>query len=37
VVYPENVWYGSVTPDDVDEILDQHIEGGKAVERLMLK
>jgi (2Fe-2S) ferredoxin len=37
VVYPDNVWYGSVTPDDVDEILDQHIEGGKAVERLMLK
>jgi (2Fe-2S) ferredoxin len=37
VVYPDNVWYGAVTADDVDEILDQHIEGGKAVERLMLK
>jgi len=34
VIYPDNVWYGSVTPDDVDEILDEHIEGGKVVERL---
>ncbi len=34
VVYPENVWYASVTPDDVTEILDQHIEGGTVVERL---
>jgi (2Fe-2S) ferredoxin len=37
VVYPDNVWYGSVTPDDVPEIMDQHIEGGKAVERLLLR
>jgi (2Fe-2S) ferredoxin len=36
VVYPDNVWYGSVTPDDVQEILDSHIEGGKPVERLLL-
>nr|WP_321349602.1 2Fe-2S ferredoxin [uncultured Methanoregula sp.] len=36
VVYPDNVWYGSVTPDDVAEILDQHIEGGTPVERLAL-
>jgi (2Fe-2S) ferredoxin len=34
VVYPDNVWYGSVTPDDVEEILDEHIEGGNVVERL---
>lgn len=37
VVYPDNVWYGSVTPDDVTEIMDQHIGGGKVVERLVLK
>jgi (2Fe-2S) ferredoxin len=37
VVYPDNVWYGSVTPADVEEIMDQHIEGGKAVERLLLR
>ncbi|PKL70274.1 MAG: 2Fe-2S ferredoxin [Methanomicrobiales archaeon HGW-Methanomicrobiales-1] len=36
VVYPENVWYGSVTPDDVEEILDSHIEGGTIVERLVI-
>jgi len=36
VVYPDNVWYGSVTPDDVAEILDEHIEGGTIVDRLVL-
>ena len=36
IVYPDNVWYGSVTADDVLEIMDEHIEGGKPLERLML-
>lgn len=36
VVYPEAVWYGHVTPADVDEIVDSHIIGGSPVERLML-
>ncbi|HEV2172497.1 MAG TPA: (2Fe-2S) ferredoxin domain-containing protein [Nitrospira sp.] len=36
VVYPDAVWYGHVTPSDVDEIVDAHIVGGKPVERLML-
>ncbi|HDS63709.1 MAG TPA: (2Fe-2S) ferredoxin domain-containing protein [Methanofollis liminatans] len=36
VVYPDNVWYASVTPADVSEIFDQHIEGGQVVERLAL-
>jgi (2Fe-2S) ferredoxin len=36
VVYPEGTWYGHVTVDDVDEIIDQHIVGGKPVERLVL-
>ena len=36
VVYPDNVWYGSVTPDDVTAILDEHIEGGNVVERLAI-
>jgi (2Fe-2S) ferredoxin len=36
VVYPDNVWYGSVTPDDVEEIMDEHIEGGNVVERLLI-
>lgn len=36
VIYPDNVWYGGVTPDDVEEIMDEHIEGGQVVERLAL-
>ena len=36
VVYPEATWYGHVTVDDVDEIIDRHILGGKPVERLVL-
>ena len=35
IVYPENVWYFSVSPDDVEEIMDEHIEGGTPLERLM--
>jgi (2Fe-2S) ferredoxin len=36
VVYPDNVWYGSVTPADVDEIIDAHIVGGNPVARLVI-
>src|SRR5580692_9150886 len=36
VVYPEQVWYGHVTVDDIPEIVDRHLVGGEAVERLML-
>ena len=36
VVYPDAVWYGKVKADDVAEILEQHIKGGKPVERLLL-
>ena len=36
VVYPDAVWYGRVTLDDVDEIIDSHILGGKPVERLVI-
>ena len=36
VVYPEAVWYGGVTVDDVDEIIERHILGGEAVERLVI-
>jgi len=34
VVYPDNVWYGSVTADDVEVIMEEHIEGGIPVARL---
>jgi len=36
VVYPEAIWYGHVTLDDVDEILKSHIQEGRPVERLRL-
>ena len=37
VVYPEAVWYGGVKPEDVSEIIDQHLVGGQPVERLRIK
>ena len=37
VVYPEGIWYGRVTPEDVPEILESHLIGGKPVERLRIK
>lgn len=36
VVYPEQVWYGGVTPEDVPEIVSRHIIGGEYVTRLMI-
>ena len=36
VVYPDAVWYGHVTPADVDEIIESHIIGGKPVQRLVI-
>ncbi|MGI8813499.1 MAG: (2Fe-2S) ferredoxin domain-containing protein [Pyrinomonadaceae bacterium] len=36
LVYPENVWYAQVTPEDVPEIIEEHLEKGRVVERLMV-
>lgn len=36
VIYPEGVWYSPKTEADCDEILIQHLQHGKRVERLML-
>ena len=36
VVYPEAVWYGGVTPADVNEIVESHIIGNRPVERLII-
>ena len=37
VVYPEQVWYGGVRVEDVDEIIEQHLIGGRPVERLIIR
>jgi (2Fe-2S) ferredoxin len=34
MVHPDNVWYQKVKPEDCREIIEQHIVGGKPVERL---
>jgi (2Fe-2S) ferredoxin len=34
VVYPEAVWYAGVRPEDVAEIVREHLAGGRPVERL---
>jgi (2Fe-2S) ferredoxin len=36
VVYPEAVWYGHVSPDDAEEIVQSHLIEGRPVQRLML-
>lgn len=37
VVYPEGVFYAGFTEDDVEEIVESHLEQGKVVERLAMK
>lgn len=34
VVYPEGVWYGKVTMNDVTEIIESHLIGNRPVKRL---
>jgi (2Fe-2S) ferredoxin len=36
VIYPEGVWYHYHSTHDIDEIIEQHIQQGKIVERLLL-
>lgn len=36
VVYPEGIWYGNVTLDNVEKIVEQHIENGKVVKELQI-
>jgi (2Fe-2S) ferredoxin len=36
VIYPEGIWYGAVTPDDVEEIIDRTILHGEVVQRLLI-
>lgn len=36
VVYPEGVWYRYETQQDIDEIIEQHLQAGCIAERLLL-
>jgi len=36
LVYPEGIWYAQVQPEDVREIIEDHLEKGKVVKRLAL-
>jgi (2Fe-2S) ferredoxin len=36
VVYPEAVWYTYVDNNDIDEIIESHLQNGKVVDRLRL-
>jgi len=35
VVYPEGVWYRSVTVNDVDDVIEKHLVGGQLVSRFL--
>lgn len=37
VVYPEQIWYGGVKKEDVEEIIQSHFINNKPVERLMIR
>lgn len=36
VVYPEAVWYTYVDREDIDEIVTEHLQHGRVVERLKI-
>src|ERR1044071_7039604 len=35
-IYPEGIFYVNVQEEDVEEIIDAHVIGGKPVQRLLL-
>ena len=36
VVYPEAVWYTYIDREDIDEIIHEHLQHGRVVERLKI-
>jgi (2Fe-2S) ferredoxin len=37
VIYPDAIWYGGVTVEDIPEIIDRTIVGGEVIQRLLIK
>ena len=36
VIYPEEIWYTYVDKKDIDEIIEEHLQNGRVVERLRI-
>ncbi len=36
VVYPDETWYTYLDKHDIEEIVEQHLQNGRVVERLLL-
>jgi (2Fe-2S) ferredoxin len=36
VIYPQETWYTYVDREDIDEIVEQHLQHGRVVERLKI-
>ena len=36
VIYPEEVWYTYVDKEDIDEIISEHLQHGRIVNRLKI-
>lgn len=36
VLYPQGIWYGHVTPDDVPRIIDETIVAGRVLDDLLI-
>lgn len=36
VIYPDQIWYGGVTVEDVDEIIEKSVIGDEVIERLQI-
>jgi len=36
VIYPEGTWYSYLDREDIDEIIEKHLQMGEVVERLLI-
>lgn len=36
VIYPQGVWYSYVDREDIDEIIEKHLQHGQVVDRLRI-
>ena len=37
VIYPQGIWYTWIDEEDIDDIIEQHLQQGLVVERLLVK